>query len=109
MYYGGKLNGVDFYTQPSGAFGPVFPATPNGEPFTDWPVIGIVVSAYQPWFSPGCLHAIKQWRMIQEYDYNTNESVELCTCFICSYVQSAHFRPASTWFDEPLLYPIIIG
>jgi hypothetical protein len=108
MYGNGYLNGQPFYTQPGGIGTAVFPATPNSVPWLEFPIPGLVINCFSPWFSPGCLHAIKQWKMIQEYDYDTESSVELVCCFICGYVQSAHFQPAEEWLN-PLLYPIIIG
>jgi hypothetical protein len=108
MYGNGYLNGQPFFTQPAGPFTAVLPPTPNNVPWEEYPIKGLVISAYVPWFSPGCQHAIKQWKMIQEFDYDTNQSVELVCCLICAYVQSSHFQPAETWLDA-LLYPIIIG
>jgi hypothetical protein len=106
MYYGGKVNGAPFFTQ-AAPFGPVLPTQQNSQPWLDWPVVGLVISEYVPWFSPGCGHSIKQFDIIREYDYTKGESCALVTCRVCNYVQSVIYD-FEEWLN-PIQYAIIIS
>lgn len=89
MYGGGLLNGNPFYTQPGGPFTAVYPTQKNAAPWPEYPIPGLFINEYTPWFSPGCGHAIQVWRLIREFDYPSQQSVCLITCEICQYVQNA--------------------
>jgi hypothetical protein len=43
------------------------------------------------------LHSIKEWTIIREFDYETNMSVALITCRICSYCQGK-MEPFDSWY-----------
>lgn len=99
------LNGQPFFTQPEGAGTAVFPTQQNG-PWADYPVPGLVINEYSPWWAPPCGHAIKNYKLIPEYDYTTNKQVMLVCCNICTLVvQAMNFDDA---YDAQN-FPIIIG
>lgn len=112
MYYRddqgrGLLNGLPFYTQIGGRFGKVVPHQANAEPWPDYPIPGLILQEFVPWFSPQCGHSIKSYRIIREFDYETNDSVALITCPECSYVQN-YLVPFEAWLD-PIIHAIIIA
>lgn len=107
MYYGGLLNGAPFFTQPGGPGTQVLPTQQNGTPWVDFPVIGLVIQEYQPWWAPGCGHAIKVLKCIREWDYETDQSVALICCEVCSYVQRT-IEPFEEWLN-PIQNAIIIA
>ena len=107
MYYGGLVDGQPFFTQPGGPGTQVFPTQQNAAPWPDYPIPGLVIQEYSPWWAPGCGHSIKFWKVIREYDYTTSSSVALVTCEICSYVQNT-IEPFEDWLD-PIGRAIIIG
>lgn len=107
LYYPGGPPGTGYFTQPGGPGTAVFPTQQNGTPWTDWPVVGLVIQEYQPWWAPGCGHSIKEWTVIREWDYETNQSVALVTCRVCSYVQST-VEPFEEWLN-PIQYAILIA
>jgi hypothetical protein len=90
MYYDGKLNGTDFFTQ-SAPFEPVFPQLPQGAPWPEFPGAATMVFSYGPWIGIGCLHSIHEFNIIQEVDYTQSppQLVSLLTCPVCSYIQRA--------------------
>jgi len=106
MYNNGLLNGVPFYVQPDGPGTQVFPTQFNG-PWLAYPIPGQIMNESIPWWTPGCLHAIKFWKVIREWDYDTNQSVALITCEICTYVQNA-YSPFEEWLD-PVAHAIIVA
>jgi hypothetical protein len=111
MYGDGKLNGVPFFTQPGGPGTQVFPALPQGAPFPDWPGAGSMVFSYGPWVMPGCLHPIKQFRVAQDFDYNTNQLVALLLCPCCQYLQRVIYTQSEygpTGAFDPNLYAVIV-
>lgn len=105
MYNQGLLNGVPFFTQPDGPGTAVFPTQQNG-PWADYPIPGLVINEYSPWFAPGCGHAIKMWRIFQEVDYTTDTPVSLICCVICSYCQRVEslVGGAAADFDTQTVY-----
>ena len=106
MYYGGRLNGNSFYVQPSGPFTAVTPTQRSG-PFLDWPVPGMVITEYIPWWSPGCGHSIKFWSVIREFDYPSNQSCALITCSICNYIENV-YMPFEEWLN-PIQHAIVVA
>jgi hypothetical protein len=83
--YDFTMNGVPFWTQ-SAPFQPVFPTQQNG-PWPEYPIAGGIINEFSPWWAPGCGHAIKLWRIFQEYDYVAGQPVSLICCNICTYIQ----------------------
>lgn len=111
MYFQGRLNGSGaslqpFFTQPGGPGTAVFPTQYSG-PWVDFPIPGLVITEYIPWWSPGCGHAIKMWTVIREFDYDTNQSCALICCRICTYVQNV-YEPFEEWLN-PIQHAIIVG
>jgi hypothetical protein len=107
MYYGGLLNGAPFFTQPGGPGTQVFPTQANNIPWTDYPTVGLVLSEISPWWFPPCLHSIKSWKLIREFDYETNQSCCLICCEVCSFVVRAVIP-----YEEilnPIQYAIVIA
>lgn len=87
MYRGGlSSSGLPLFTQPLGPGTAVQPREIQGANWPEFPVTGMQFS-YGPWFSPGCLHVIKFWSLVREWDYDTNMSCCLITCSQCSFVQ----------------------
>lgn len=84
-----QLNGADFFTQPGGPGTQVFPTQQNNTPWADWPIPGMVITEYVPFWAPPCLHAIKEWRIIPEFDYENDVPVSLVCCNICTLVVRA--------------------
>ena len=107
MYYLGNHNGQPFFTQPNGPGTQVLPSQKNAQPWPDYPIPGLVINEYVPWWSPGCGHAIKFWSIIREVDIYTNESVALVCCSMCSYVQRV-ITPWEEWLN-PIQQAIIVG
>lgn len=109
MYYGGLLNGAPFFTQPGGPGTQVFPTQANAIPWTQWPVAagGMIINEYVPWWSPACGHSIKTFKLIREYDYETNQSCCLVCCEICSFCVSV-IEPYEEVLN-PIQYAIIVG
>lgn len=88
MYYQGQMNGTPgFYSQPGGPNTQVFPTQKNAAPWPQYPIPGLVIQEFSPWFAPGCLHSIKFWKIIHEWDYTTDMDCALICCSLCSYVQ----------------------
>lgn len=106
MYYGGLLNGQPFYTQPAGPGTKVFPSQRDSVPWVDYPVVGLILNEFNPWWVPSCLHAIQFPALIQEWDYDTNQSVMLVCCSICSLVQRTIIPAAEAY--NPVQNAIIV-
>lgn len=106
MYFQGLLNGQPFYTQPGGPGTEVLPTQKNAQQWPEYPIAGLVIQEYNPWWSPGCGHSIKSWKIIKEWDYTTNSDCALVTCEVCSYVQRV-VEPYNLILD-PILYAIIM-
>lgn len=106
LYGGGLLNGQPFYTQAE-IGGPVIPSQYSG-PWVDFPIPGLVISEYVPWWSPGCGHSIKFWKVVKECDYTTDpiSEVALVLCSICGFCQNV--MPFAGYLD-PISHAIIIG
>lgn len=87
--YDFTLNGAAFWTQDGGPFTQVLPTQQNG-PWADYPIAGGIINEFSPWFSPGCGHAIKFFKIISAFDYPSDQQVSLVCCNICTYVQNVH-------------------
>lgn len=107
MYYGGLVNGQPFFTQPGGPLTEVLPSQVNAQPWADYPIPGLILNEYSPWWAPGCGHSIKTWKIIREFDYLNQVSVALVCCEVCSYVQST-IEPFEDWLD-PIARAIIVS
>ena len=108
LYNLGYQNGVaGFWTQPGGPGTPVYPTQQNAAPWPEYPIPGLVIQEYSPWFSPGCGHSVKTLECIREWDYDTNMSVALICCNICTYVQRT-IEPFEEWLN-PIQNAIIIA
>lgn len=105
MYFPGGPNG--FFTQPGDPFTQVFPTQANAIPWEAYPISGLILNEYNPWWSPSCQHATKVWRIIKEWDYDTNMSVALVCCNTCSMVQS-YIEPFEEWLN-PVERAIIVS
>jgi hypothetical protein len=105
MYQPGGPNGI--FTQPDGPGTAVFPTQRNGVPFVDYPIQGLTIQEFSPWWVLGCQHAIKSLKIIREFDYDTNQSCALVACEVCTYVQYA-IEPFEEWLD-PIQRAIIVG
>lgn len=88
--YDPTMNGVPFWTQPDGPYTKVFPQMQNNAPWPEYPVPGLVINEYAPFWSPACQHPIKEWKIIQEFDYDSNQAVSLICCNVCTLVQNVH-------------------
>ena len=107
MYFLGLLNGQPFYTQAGGPGTAVTPTQRNGEPWLDYPTVGQVINEFMPFWTPGCGHSICTWKLIKEWDYDTNMDCCLVACEVCSYVQSV-IEPYDLALN-PQQYAIIIS
>jgi hypothetical protein len=107
MYYGGLVGGQVFFTQPLGPSTAVTPSQQNSQPWTDWPVVGLIINEYSPFWAPGCGHSCKELAIVREFDYETNKSVALICCNICYYVQRV-IEPFEEWLN-PIQNAIIIA
>ena len=107
MYYGGLVDGQPFFTQPGGPGTQVFPTQANAVPWTDYPIPGLILNEYNPWWAPPCGHSLKYFDLIQEFDYETNSSVMLITCAVCNFVVNT-IEPASEAYN-PIERAIIIS
>jgi hypothetical protein len=105
LYQPGGPNGI--FSQPGGIGTAVYPTQQNSQPWLDWPVVGLIINEYVPWWSPGCGHSIKTWKVIREWDYETSMSVALVCCEVCTYVQSK-VEPFEEWLN-PIQYAILIA
>jgi hypothetical protein len=112
MYYGGRLNGTPFWTQAApGQL--VYPQNQRNAVWPDWPGAGVVtINECNNWVNPGCGHVVKEFSVIQEFDYVAGEPVSLLVCPSCSYVQRAVYGTQSNGMPEiydPNLYCVIVG
>lgn len=107
MFYGGLLNGLEFYTQPGGPGTQVFPTQQNAQPWPDYPIPGLFINEFVPWWTPGCGHSIKFWSIIRQFDNETNESVAIIACPICSYIENI-YSPYEEVL-EPITHSIIVA
>lgn len=107
MYYGGIVAGQPFFTQPGGPHTPVFPTQKNAEPWPDFPIPGMIINEYVPWWSPECGHSICEWSVIREFNYNTNSSCALITCRICNFIQAV-YEPFENWLN-PIEHAIVVA
>ncbi len=107
LYQLGLLNGQPFYTQPGGIGTQVFPTQANAVPWPEYPVPGLILNEYVPWWAPGCGHSIKYWKIFKEWDYDTNQSCALVCCPACTYVQSV-IEPFEEWLN-PIQRAIIVS
>lgn len=112
MYRKGLLNGTPFFSQ-SAPFQKVFPTNQNNVPWPEWPGAGsMTINECSNWVNPGCLHVVKNFCIIQEFDYVLNQPVQLITCPTCSYIQRAVYGKAQNGMPElydPYLYCVIVG
>jgi hypothetical protein len=108
MYFNGLMNGspTAFFTQPGGVGTQVFPTQYDG-PWVDFPISGLVISEYTPWWAPGCGHSIRFWKIIRDYDYDTQMSCALITCSVCSFVQNV-YEPFEEYLN-PTQHAIIVA
>jgi hypothetical protein len=88
--YDPTMNGALFWTQPGGPYTTVYPQLQNNTPWLDYPVKGLVLNEYQPFWSPACGHPIKEWKIIQEFDAVAGEAVSLICCNTCTLIQNSH-------------------
>lgn len=108
MYFEGRSSsGLPFFTQPGGPGTEVFPTQQNAQPWPEYPIPGMIIQEFNPWWAPGCGHAIKMWKIIREYDYDTDSSCALICCDVCSYVQRA-VEPYEEILN-PVQQAIIVG
>lgn len=107
MYTQGIVNGLPFFTQPDGPGTTVFPHQANAEPWPEYPIPGLIINEYVPWWAPGCGHSIKFFKIIRDFDYNTNISVALVCCSVCTYVQST-IEPFEEYLN-PIEHAIIVS
>lgn len=107
MYTGGIVNGLLFFTQPGGPGTEVFPHQKNAEPWPEYPIPGLIINEYVPWWAPPCGHSIKTFKVIREYDYDTQSSVALVTCDVCTFVISV-ITPFEEWLN-PIERAIIVS
>lgn len=107
MYWGGKVNGQPFFTQPGGPGTEVFPTQVKGQQWIDWPVAGMVINEWMPWVTPGCQHSVSWFSIVHEFDYDTNQSAALLLCPICGYCQRA-VEPYEEILN-PIQYPVIVA
>ncbi len=107
LYGGGLMNGQPFYKQVGGPGTKVIPTQQNG-PWSAWPAQGSVpIVEYLPIWAPGCGHADSFWKIVREFDYNTNQSCALVLCSQCGYCQQS-IEPFELWLN-PNQYAIIVG
>lgn len=107
MYNGGLLNGQPFFVQPGGPGTPVSPHQANAVPWPEYPIPGLILNEYVPWWAPACGHSILTWKVIHEFDYTTGMDCALITCEVCTYVVRV-IEPFSLWLD-PVQNAIIVG
>jgi hypothetical protein len=87
LYNGGYQNGVaGYWTQPGGVGTQVFPTQQNAQPWVEYPIAGLFINEFIPWWSPPCLHSDKFLQIIREFDYTLNQSCALVCCSLCSFV-----------------------
>jgi hypothetical protein len=84
----------------------VFPTQANAIPWQAYPIPGLILDEFSPWFAPPCLHAIKFYRVIREWDYTTNMDCALICCNTCSFVVRV-IEPFSLWLD-PIQNAVIV-
>lgn len=102
----GTLNGKVFWYQADGPGTKVLPTEYVG-PFTAYPIPGVVMSEYVPWWSPGCGHSCKDFAIVREFDYDTGLSCALICCNHCYYVQNI-YEPFEEWL-QPITHAIVVG
>lgn len=107
LYYPGGPPPTSYFTQPGGIGSKVYPTQKNAEPWPDFPVPGMIINEYVPWWSPNCGHSISEWLIIREYDYDENVDCALICCRVCSYCQAV-YRPFSSWLN-PIEHAIIVA
>lgn len=107
MYEQGIVSGVPFFTQPDGPGTIVLPTQANAVPWDAYPIQGLILNEYSPWWSPSCGHSIKFWKIFKEWDYDNNESVALVCCSICTFCQST-ISPFEEWLN-PIERAIIVS
>jgi hypothetical protein len=109
-YY--KTGPYVIFSQPGGPFTPVFPAQNSGAIWDAWPGPESMVFAYGPWIIPGCGHGIHEYKIIQEYDYDMEQPVQLLACNVCTYVQRAVYGVLENGMPElydSYLYCVIVA
>lgn len=100
------------FSQPGGPFTPVLPALNSGTPWPEFPGAATMVFSYGPWIIPGCGHPIHMYKVVQEYDFNLSQPVQLLTCNACSFVQRAVYGTAPNGLPElydPNTYAVIVA
>lgn len=107
MYYPQGPPPTTYFTQPGGPNTPTFPTQANAVPWDAYPIPGLILNEYSPWWAPPCGHSLKEWLVIREWDYDTNMSVALVCCRICSYVVST-IEPFEEWLN-PIERAIIVS
>jgi hypothetical protein len=114
MYYGGRLNGTPFWTQPGGPGTLVYPQNQRNVPWPDWPGAGtMTINEIANWVNPGCGHVVKMYDVVQEWDAVEGQAVSLLCCPSCSYVQRAVYNSGTyegpTDVYNPYTYVVIVG
>lgn len=95
------------WSQPGGIGTQVLPTLGDG-PMTSYPVPGqfLMPSAQAIWH-PGCGHGCDEWQIFRDFDSDTDMSVAVVTCPICSYVVQL-IEPYEE-IENYFRFPIIIG
>jgi hypothetical protein len=85
LYNKGLQNGFPYWTQPGGIGSQVFPTQYSG-PWVEYPIPGLEITEYIPWWSPACGHSNKFLKLIKEWDYDSNSDCCLVCCSLCTFV-----------------------
>ncbi len=96
LYYPQGPPPTTYFTQPGGPFTQVFPTQKNNQPWPEYPIPGLIINEYVPWWTPGCLHSVNYWLVIREFDVYSEQSVALICCPVCSYIQRV-IMPYDAW------------
>jgi hypothetical protein len=107
MYEQGIVSGQPFFTQPDGPGSQVFPTQANAIPWLAYPIPGLILNEYVPWWAPSCGHSIKFWKVFREWDYDNDTDVALVCCSVCTFVQST-IEPFDEWMN-PIERAIIVS
>jgi len=102
---GGLVNGLPFFTQPSGPGTLVFPQQPKIFPaqfqgYVQWPM------AYPAMYYPGCGHAINLYEIFFQYNPSAGEVYAIIACPYCSFVQQV--MPETQYYNY-LQTPLIVS
>jgi hypothetical protein len=108
MLNGGKVNGLQVFTQPGGPGTPVSPLPPRTSPPSNWK--NAFYPAY-PYAYIGllnfiCGHWTNTCEVYTVYDPYNQCDAALCCCPVCSMIQLI-VEPAANWWEEFYsLYPV---